>query len=258
MPQLEALLNSLPMSLSPSPIIVRTAAIDGLSPDALDACAATLDAHETARAARFRGEGDRSAYIAAHGLLRRTLSRTRPEVAPGDWRFRTLDERGKPLVAEGLPQIRFSLTHTRGLAACAVTADDCLDIGIDGEAYTRRVDPLPIARRFFTGREADALAEIPDIDARARAFIRLWTVKEAVVKATGTGIAEALTGFSVLAGNPSSLFIHDADMGAAADWMLHEWSVGREGEGHALALAIRGGFGQESPIDFRHLAHMEP
>lgn len=244
--------------MNASPVIVRAIAVAGLSPEALDAYAATLDAHETARAARFRGEGDRGAYIAAHGLLRRTLSQARPEVAPGEWRFRTLDERGKPLVAEGLPQIGFSLTHTRGLAACAVTADEGLDIGIDGEAYTRRVDPLPIARRFFTGREAEALAEITDIDARARAFIRLWTVKEAVVKATGTGIAEALTGFSVLAGNPSSLIIHDAAMGAEVDWTLHEWSVGREGEGHALALAIRGGFGQEFPIDFRHLAHMEP
>jgi 4'-phosphopantetheinyl transferase len=60
-------------------------------------------------------------------------------------------------------------------------------VGIDLEALRPRPDPLPVARRFFAAHEADAV-EACEGEARSRAFLRLWTRKEALLKATGRGI----------------------------------------------------------------------
>ena len=93
-----------------------------LEPDAAEIAALRplLDASERAQADRFRVAADRDAYIAAHALLRATLSRT-ASIRPADWRFRT-GESGKPELdpAQAPPDLHFSLSHTRGLAACAV------------------------------------------------------------------------------------------------------------------------------------------
>lgn len=95
--------------------------------------------------------------------------------------------------------------------------------------------------------EAQALEALPDDDARRRGFIRLWTLKEAVVKATGSGLAQSLQGFSFSLTDPPALRIHDPGLGAAADWRLQTWEVG----GCALALALRGALAHEVYPDFQ-------
>jgi uncharacterized damage-inducible protein DinB len=76
-----------------------------------------LDASEQARADRFHMATDRDAYIFAHALLRTTLSGM-AGIAAKDLRFRTA-KNGKPALdgSQSLPDLHFSLSHTRGLAA---------------------------------------------------------------------------------------------------------------------------------------------
>ena len=102
--------------------------------------------------------------------------------------------RGKPRVEapEGLRGLEFSVSHCDGLTAVVVSASGAC--GIDVEDENRRIgtDVGAFARRWLSEREAARLDRIEDVDERARAFMRLWTVKEAYVKALGLGIALCL------------------------------------------------------------------
>lgn len=182
---------------------------------------------------------------AARALLRRTLSQARPDVAPDDWRFER-DDQGKPHIAPGLPPLSFSLTHCRGLAACAVAPAE-IDVGVDAEPLDRRVEPLRLARRFFTGQEADGLAAMTDDDARRGAFLKLWTLKEATVKALGTGIAGSLQGFAFAACDPPTFVALDPALGEPGRWFF--WR--RDWAGFSVALALRLGLAQKIDIDFQ-------
>ena len=74
------------------------------------------------------------------------------------------------------------------------------EVGVDCEDERRRTSSAAdaLARRWLSTSEAAALADVADGDARAAAFMRLWTLKEAYVKALGTGIAaHPLSGFDV-------------------------------------------------------------
>jgi 4'-phosphopantetheinyl transferase len=77
-----------------------------------------------------------------------------------------------------------SISHANGLAAVAVANAPC---GVDIEG-PRTTDTTAVARRYFAAPERDWLASLPE-EARHTAFLQLWTLKEAAVKALGTGLA---------------------------------------------------------------------
>lgn len=72
----------------------------------------------------------------------------------------------------------FNLTHAASLVACAVT--DSGRVGIDCERI-RPVNTSALLRRILSSNE-----RVPS-DTDARTFFRLWTQKEAVIKAEGNG-----------------------------------------------------------------------
>jgi 4'-phosphopantetheinyl transferase len=186
-----------------------------------------LAASEQARADRFQLATDRDSYIAAHALLRATLSPIAGKAA-ADLRFRTAKS-GKPALdpAQALPDLHFSLSHTRGLAACAVGRPYAL--GIDAEAW-RVPAPIELAARYFAPAEALLVAEEP---AEPSTFYRLWTLKEAYLKATGQGLAAPLDSFA-LSLNPVAIAVAAPD--SAAAWHFAEF---RPGPAHSLALAVQ-------------------
>ncbi len=80
--------------------------------------------------------------------------------------------------------LRVSLSHSRMMAAAAVTSIG--PVGVDLEPV-RPVDALALARRWFLEAEAAWLALLPS-GQRDEAFLGLWTQKEAIAKALGTGL----------------------------------------------------------------------
>ena len=92
----------------------------------------------------------------------------------------------------------FSLTHTDGLAVCAVGEASDLAVGIDAERL--RPDKSShhnrIADRFFTEGELACLDEAEDAPL---AFLRIWTRKEAYLKRNGTGLRGELKSTDTLA-----------------------------------------------------------
>lgn len=149
-----------------------------------------LSGDERVRAARLRTTEQRLRFVAAHGAMREILS-SYLDCAPEAIRFETSAE-GKPFLANG--SLAFNLSHSEGLALCAVAVSG--QIGVDVE----RIRPVPdadeIVMKFFAPGEAREYLALPPQD-RLRAFFSLWTRKEALVKAVGSGLRRPLDSFEV-------------------------------------------------------------
>jgi 4'-phosphopantetheinyl transferase len=152
-----------------------------------------LDAEERERAGRFRFDHDRIDFIAAHALLRRMLAFHLRRPAE-QWRF-VIGEFGKPRLAEQFhrPEIDFSLAHTRGLVATAMVARG--KIGIDVEKIDPAKADFAIAQNYFAGPEIETLHQTSAAQ-RTMCFFRIWTLKEAYIKAIGTGFGTPLDSFA--------------------------------------------------------------
>ena len=136
-----------------------------------------LQPQEIERAGRYKSDPRRLQYTASRALLRALLAdhTNRP---PCSFEL-VADERGKPICVDG-PAV--SISHSGDIVACGVC--DAGDIGVDVEFSGRTRDVDAIAQRYFCREEAEWLAGEP-----ADRFYMLWVLKEAWLKATGTGIA---------------------------------------------------------------------
>ena len=144
-----------------------------------------LSEDELARAARFRFEPPRVQFVTTRAALRRLLGR-HCDVPPEAIRF-TYGPHGKPSLAWPECEVHFNVSHTDGLAVCALAPRP---VGVDVERL-RSVDVPALATRVCSSEEAASLLALPE-PRRTRAFFVTWTRKEAYVKARGIGFAYAL------------------------------------------------------------------
>ncbi|RFA27962.1 hypothetical protein CAI21_13660 [Alkalilimnicola ehrlichii] len=158
------------------------------------------------------GRGTRSVSCGA-GVLRATLYRY-TGIRGSALQFRT-NRFGRPyLKNRDTPQ--FNLSHTRGLVALAITHEG--EVGVDVEDFTRGADVRALAGGLFSPAEA-AKVDSASGKAAKELFFRLWTLKEAYVKARGAGLSMALDRFSFgqLGANPQLLPASD-DEAEAERW----------------------------------------
>jgi 4'-phosphopantetheinyl transferase len=175
-----------------------------------------LSDDERQRAARFSLEKPRIAYTVARATLRLLLGHYLGH-HPADLRF-AYGEHGKPALVTG--DLQFNLSHSGTLVLLAFAADR--PVGVDIEFRRQRVDNEAIARRFFAADEVEALQGLP-LQNRQEAFFRIWTRKEAYLKALGDGITVALDSFSVNLDQEAAL---RRPAPAAAQWRLHHIEPG--------------------------------
>ena len=143
--------------------------------------------------ARVRDEHARDLLRATRITLRRALSHAvGNRVKPEAWRFQTTAY-GKPQVAPGLPQVQFCVSHIETMAVIAVSRD--APVGVDIETIGQPLDAA-LVEGFCSPRERQALAQLRGPQQK-RAFARLWTLKEAYVKARGLGLARPTQRFTV-------------------------------------------------------------
>jgi len=139
-----------------------------------------LSPDEIERAGRFRFEVHRDRFIRGRGMMRVLLAR-RLGVDPASLVF-ALGEKGKPRLVGST--LGFNLSHSEGRAALAIGG--LPGIGVDIECYDRRVDLDGLGRRCFRESEIEWMNRFPP-EERHHAFFRIWTAKEARMKATGEG-----------------------------------------------------------------------
>ena len=189
--------------------MVQTEDIESRGNTVLDALRDTLSESEMQRYQRSmatpKAREQALSFLVARALLRCTLSRYCPQVAPTCWRFE-VNAYGRPALCSEfqrellkeehnaslrdtlrhLSRLRFNLSHCAGMVVCAFAYGR--EVGIDSENVNAKRRIASIARRFFTKEETDALLSVPE-DAQPLTFSRLWTLKEAYVKARGLGIS---------------------------------------------------------------------
>jgi len=146
-----------------------------------DQYSSLLSTDEKKRAERFYFEKVRDRYIAGRGLLR-TLLGGYLNGEPAGIRF-DYEPNGKPVLKD--QPIRFNVSHSEGEGVFAF----CLDraVGVDVEWRRPLADMNDLARRFFTGNESRLLASRLGDD-KQELFYKLWTCKEAYLKAVGVGL----------------------------------------------------------------------
>jgi 4'-phosphopantetheinyl transferase len=201
-------------------------------PLALEYFRGQLSPDEIARADRFCFAHLRESFVIAHGVLRCLLA-AYLGVRPNQVSF-AYNEQGKPRVADPAARLRFNLSHSGALAACAF-AVDC-DLGVDVEQIRQMTDLFDIARRFFSAGECADL-ESMSIEQREGAFFNCWTRKEAYIKAVGGGLSIPLDSFcvSLIPGQPARLLSNRE--GSAASWHIEAFDPGA---GYRGAVAYNG------------------
>lgn len=178
----------------------------------------TLSHDEKERAARFVRDEDRLHFIAARSILRDILSR----YCGCDSKDIQLayNAKGKPSLGndQSQLQIHFNLSHSNDIALYAISKME--NIGIDIEYIKKDIHPLDIAERFFSKDEILLLSQLPTAD-QLIGFYKIWTRKEAYVKAIGEGISHPLDQFSVDLAIHKSKIKFDSASGLKSDWYIY-------------------------------------
>ena len=153
----------------------------GASGDDIEQCQERMTSEELERAGRFRFEQHRNRFIRGRAFLREILAEF-CNCSPRKLQL-SVREDGKPEVKES--PVAFNLSHSGDVAVIGIAR--MREIGVDVECFDRKVECVSLARRYFADSEVEALEELNDL-AQRELFFRLWTSKEAAMKATGEGL----------------------------------------------------------------------
>ena len=200
-------ISNLPEFLHGEEIIVISGGLDVLK-------GVALSMEEGDRADEISFPEARARFMAARRIVRFALSKWRAadpselEIIP--------DENGKPFLVANDP-IHFSITHSSDHIAVAFSRNR---IGLDLE-QVREVDGASLASRFLSPEEAARVAQSED----PNLFFKLWTCREAAIKADGRGLSKLLAITSVTEagrGNADPLEVKIGD----DRWEALHWNSG--------------------------------
>jgi 4'-phosphopantetheinyl transferase len=183
----------------------------------------SLTPAERARMDRFLRPRDQWLFVLARRLVRNGLRDCfgieSPCFVEGAY--------GKPGLRDDR-DVAFNISHTAGFVAGAF-ARGC-ELGIDVERADHVDDADALARDYLAPSERDLLARTAPASRRAM-FLRLWVLKEAIIKADGRGLSLPLDSFAV---SLAPL----AEPSLPGHWTLREWALGPAAR---MALAVRHG-----------------
>jgi 4'-phosphopantetheinyl transferase len=199
----------------------------------LESAMYVLSADERARATAFRTRSDRLAFLMGRVILRCLLARyanvTASELviqAPAGV---------KPVVVAPDPavSIEFNLSHTTGLLVWAFGLGRA--IGVDAEHMPRMkvLDPPPADFFSISERRRIASARLEERELR---LSQLWTLKEALAKARGTGLARDPAQSSFAVGADGAVECENAGSTDAASW---DFCLLRPTPLHTAALCVQ-------------------
>jgi len=174
-------------NLPPGEIHLWSASLD-VSDEKVVEMRLLLNSRELERADRFRVPNAARRFITARAVLRTLIGRM-TDTDPAEVEF-SYSEQGKPSVTGG-PCFNSSDSGDTVIVAVAHA-----EIGVDVEGLRTLPNPDRLARRICTDRELEQLAAIPDHESGA-ALLRLWTFKEAALKAVGLGLPGGLRNVEV-------------------------------------------------------------
>lgn len=154
-----------------------------------------LDEEELARWRRYLPDRPRREFALCRAALRHSLCRRLG--CENKQLSIVAATHGKPhALVNGQPApTSFNVSHS-GCHGLIAFARGQQRLGVDVEARSRRRDFDGIAEMVFGPNERAEIASANGL-AKARLFFRIWTLKEALVKAFGTGLSIDLTAFEI-------------------------------------------------------------
>ena len=206
-----------------------------VSEDELSRLQGLLAPFELQRAERFRVAAASRRFVAARAALRLVLANA-TGVAPADLKFR-FGEHGKPRLADGGPH--FNASDSGDVVVIALTS---VEVGVDIELPRSLARSERLARRICTERELEALRQAPE-GAHDNLLLRMWTCKEAALKAIGIGLSGGVRNVEVeipANGTPRLTRIPGRDR----DWSLLFADVDHD----ALCTVVARGFGWRTAL----------
>lgn len=189
--------------------------LDQTGPEHWHSWCSLLTPEELSRAARYRQEEDRRAFIAGRGTVRQHIAAL-AGLAPKAVELYT-GPTGKPF-AKGLErEVQFNISHSGSLLAIAFSTTG-VPVGVDIEQVRPHFDYTGILKHYFTKAECAEICSPID-------FFRFWTMKEAFLKATGTALMDGLAQLD-FSSSQTAVPIFASDL---ADWkgqafVLHSYS----------------------------------
>lgn len=193
---------------------------------------ALLSDAERTRLGRFTLPNLQHNYLVTRAMVRSCLS-FYADVKPQQWKF-DCDEHGKPFISNADTSLMFNLSHSGGRAVLAVTHEH--QVGVDVEQLSHKRDWLGIAKHYFNSSEYELIMSTPETT-KCALFFRLWTLKEAYLKARGTGISTGLDkiSFDFCADKLNAHFHADLNENAA-QWQFFNYELNAD---YALSFALK-------------------
>ncbi len=188
-----------------------------------------LCADELARAQRFHFDKDTLCYIISHSVLRLLLGFYLDE-APYSLAF-SEGEFKKPKLQDNAGYT-FNLSHSGDYVAYAFTCTP-VEVGVDIERHKSTTNFLELAERFFHPNELKWLISQAQEGECERAFYRLWTGKEAFIKAIGMGMHFPLDDCEFGPSKEEDFTLLRVKESLVPSWFYHAFPAP---EGYSLAL----------------------
>jgi 4'-phosphopantetheinyl transferase len=143
-----------------------------------------LNVEELQRAQNYHFEKDRNQFIICRSLLKLILAKH--SHLPVTQINVEIDANNKPYLSSN-KLVCFNVSHAKGYALIAV--NDNHPIGVDIEYLNNNFDFSEIMPDIYSPLEIETVLNATD---KTHVFYTFWTRKEAIVKATGTGISDFL------------------------------------------------------------------
>ena len=180
---------------------------------------AVLSIAEWEKAMRFRFPADQARSAVTRGVLRTLLSRYLNRPA-GDLAF-TENDHGKPAISG----IEFNVSHSGDYSLLAFSHES--PIGVDVEHIRDWKVMHDLARRVLTPNEFERFSSLPDLR-RQRVFYEIWTLKESILKAIGSGLSVAPESLEIsfYPDKPKLLSAETDLIKDVSDWSLHSLDIG--------------------------------
>jgi 4'-phosphopantetheinyl transferase len=190
-----------------------------------------LSPDELERAGKFKFPKDREHFILSHFQLRLILSKY-CDCLPGELIFR-YNSCKKPFISSPeFEEVKFNMSHSNDLMLVGLCKHN--DIGIDVEKVRELKELENIANENFSAQEIKYLNDASD---KTNTFFKIWTSKEAIIKAIGEGIYFPLKSFNIdlksMGGPVPPLIFHTPD--GANQLRTSELDVS---DGYIASLAI--------------------
>jgi 4'-phosphopantetheinyl transferase len=147
--------------------------------------AAMLSETERERMGRYRSIDAAGRYVITRALVRRVLGE-RLGLNPREVDVRVTDL-GKPVVSADM---HFNVSHSGDLILMALSADRAVGIDVERRRHVERAGAL-IARWLTPAEQGSVRDLVTGGMSESDAFLRVWSGKEARLKAIGVGISGA-------------------------------------------------------------------